>query len=145
MLTDKAAHLARCLDRGLLDGRDSDIQLVDGWRGNSDQAGGTQHAVAGREVGLLLEDVTVFCCGGGILDLADTAALVGVADELGLLLAEVSSGLVGAHRDVVERECSEYPVGEDERGEEAGVDQRPRPFADPEDGVEGCVCSQAVP
>ena len=60
--------------------------------------------MAGGEVGLLLEDVLVL--GGllGVLDLADLLALGGVGDVLGLLLADVAGGPVGAHRRVEQRE-----------------------------------------
>ena len=77
----------------------------------------------------------------GILDLSDATALVRVADQLRLLPADVAGGVIGAHRNVVQRDRAQDAVGQHERREESGEHLRPRPLADPQHGVEGaCRC-----
>ena len=81
----------------------------------------------------------------GVLDLADPLTLGGVGDVLGLLLADVAGGLVGAHRRVEQRERAPYPRGQQYGCEEAGVDERAWPFADPEHAVVRGVAAHARP
>ncbi len=95
-----ASGLAGALDGGLLDVSDGSLQFVGVLSTDRDESGGAEDAVASGEIGLLLEHVvelgTLLC----VFDLADPLALGGVGDVLGLLLADVARGLVGAHRRV---------------------------------------------
>ena len=59
MLADEEPGLAGCLDRGLLDGCDGGVEFFDGGCGYGDEAGVAEDAVAGGEVGFLLEHVVV--------------------------------------------------------------------------------------
>ena len=104
-----------------------------------------QHAVAGGEVGLLLEDVLVLRRLLGVLDLADLLALGGIGDVLGLLLADVARGAVGAHRRVEQCEGPPNAGGEKQGREEAGVHEGSRPLADPEHAVVRGVAAQGAP
>ena len=97
MLADEEASFAGGLDGCLFDGGDSGVEFLNGWRGDGDEAGVAEDAVAGGEVGFLLEDVVVFGGLGGVLDLSDLRALGLVGDVFDLLLADVAGGLVGAH------------------------------------------------
>src|SRR5690606_24886155 len=83
LLTPEAPGLTRGLDSGLFDVGDGALEVVGVLRTDGDEAGGAEDAVAGGEVGFLLEDVAVL--GGllGVLDLADALSLGGVGDVLG--------------------------------------------------------------
>ncbi len=63
---------------------------------DGDQSGRAQVAVAGGLVGLLLECVVELGTLLSVLDLTNPLTLGGVGDVLGLLLADVAGGLVGA-------------------------------------------------
>ena len=101
------------MDRGLLDGDDVGVEFLDGGRGDGDEAGVAEDAVAGGEVGFLLEDVVVFDGLGGVFDLADLGALGLVGDVFDLLLADVAGGLFGAHWGADEGEGSLDAGGEE--------------------------------
>ena len=114
LLADEPARFAGSLNGGVLDGCDCGVELIDGGRGHAHETGGAQHPVTGSEVCFLLQHVVVLRGRAGILDLADATALVGVADEFGLLLAEVARGLIRANGQVVQRHGAEDAVGEDQ-------------------------------
>ena len=89
MLADEEPGLAGGLDRCLLDGGDGCVEFFDGGCGDGDEAGVAEDAVAGGEVGFLLEHVVVLGGLGGVFDLADLRPLRLVGDVLDLLLADV--------------------------------------------------------
>jgi hypothetical protein len=87
LLAPEAPRHTGGLDSGLFDGRDGSFKLVGVGVGGADrdEPGGPEDAVAGGEVGLLLEHVLIL---GGllcVLDLAEPLTLGGVGDVLGLL------------------------------------------------------------
>lgn len=93
----------------------------------------------GDEVCFLLEDVFELGGLGGVLDLADAAALRRVGDVLGLAFADIAGGLVGADRVVEQGEGAADPAGQDQRRQEAGEHHAAGPFADPQHGMPGGV------
>jgi hypothetical protein len=97
------------LDGCVLDVGNGTFQFVGVLCADGDQAGGSENAVGGGEVGFLLEDIVVLSALLGVLDLADPLTLGGVGDVLGLLLADVAGGLVGAHRGVEQGEVRRTP------------------------------------
>ena len=115
LLADEEPGLAGGLDRGLLDGGDGGVEFFDGGCGDGDEAGVAEDAVSGGEVGFLLEHVVVLGGLGGVFDLADLRALGLVGDVLDLLLADVASGSVGAHRGAEQRERSLDAGGQQHR------------------------------
>jgi len=119
----RAAAFRRRLDSGLLDVGYGPFEFAGVLGADGDQSGGAEYAVAGGEVGFLLEHVVVL--GGllGVLDLTDPLPLSGVGDVLGLLLSDVAGGLVGAHGRVEQCERPSYAGGEQDGREEAGVDE----------------------
>ena len=84
MLADEEAGFAGGVDGCLFDGGDVGVEFLDGWRGDGDEAGVAEDAVAGGEVGFLLEDVVVFSGLGGVFDLANLGALDLVGDVFDL-------------------------------------------------------------
>ena len=100
------------LDRGLFEGGDVGVEVFDGFCGDGDQAGVAQDAVAGGEIGFLLEDIVVLSRLGGVFDLSDFGALGLVGDVLDFLLADVASGLVGPHGSADQGERSLDSAGE---------------------------------
>ena len=82
---------------------------------------------------------------GGILDLADLRALGLVGDVLDLLLADIASGLVGAHRGADQRERALDAGGQQHRRQEPRIHQRPRPLTDPEHRVVSGIGAQPTP
>src|SRR5680860_52940 len=78
LLAPQSARLARGLNRCLLDRGDSALELVRIARADRDKAGCPQHAVSGRQVRLLLENVLVLSRLLGVLDLAHLLTLSGV-------------------------------------------------------------------
>lgn len=70
------------MDRGLLGVGDSPFELGRVLSADSNEAGGAENAVTGREVGLLLENVAVLSRLLGVLDLTDPLALGRVRDAL---------------------------------------------------------------
>lgn len=67
-MADEPAGFTRGLDGGLFDGSDRCVQPFWSRCGDGDEAGHSEDAMAGGEVGLLLEDVAEF---GGLLALHD--------------------------------------------------------------------------
>ena len=102
-------------------------------------------AVSGGEVGFLLEHVVVLGGLGGVFDLADLRALGLVGDVLDLLLADVASSGIGAHRGADQRERPLDASGQQHRRQEPRIHQRPRPFADPEHRMVSGVGAQPAP
>jgi len=96
LLAHKAARFAGRLDGGLLDRGHGGVEFVEGGRSHAHEPGRTEYPVAGGEVCLLVQQVVVLGGGAGIRYLADARALVGVADQLRLFLAEVARRLVRA-------------------------------------------------
>ena len=96
MLSGEESGFAVGLDGGLFEGGDVGVEVFDRGGGDGDEAGVAQDAVAGGEVGFLLEDIVVFGGLGGVFDLSDFGALGLVGDVLDFLLADVTSGLIGA-------------------------------------------------
>ena len=66
LLSDEEPGLAGGLDRGLLDGGDGGVEFFDGGCGDGDEAAVAQHAVAGGQVGFLMEHVVVLGGLGGV-------------------------------------------------------------------------------
>lgn len=97
LLADEEPGLARRLDGRLFDGGDRCVEFLDGGCGDGDDVGVAEDAMAGGEVGFLLEHVVVLGGLGGVLDLADLRALGLVGDVLDLLLADVASSRIGSH------------------------------------------------
>ncbi|MPN05342.1 hypothetical protein SDC9_152592 [bioreactor metagenome] len=106
----------------MLYGGDSGVKVVACGGGDADETGVAEDAVACGEVGFLLEDVVVFGGLARVFDLSDLLTLRGVRDVLGLLLADVAGGLVGAHRGAQQGEGSLDAVGEQDGCEEPWVD-----------------------
>lgn len=112
MLSGEESGFAVGLDGGLFEGGDVGVEVFDRGGGDGDEAGVAQDAVAGGEVGFLLEDIVVLSRLGDVFDLSDFGALGLVGDVLDVLLADVAGGLVGAHGGADQGEGPLDPVGE---------------------------------
>lgn len=121
------------------------VEVFDRGRGEGDQAGVAQDAVAGGEVDFLLEDVVVFGGLGSIFDLPDFGALGFARDVLDFLLAEVASGLCDAHGGADQGERSLDFAGGQNRCEEPWDNQGAGPFAAPQHPIMGEVGANTTP